>query len=54
MYLQLPHMYEICSPFKGEKHTNLFSIQIADTKGAPASYVVGKEESVACIIHILK
>lgn len=54
MYLQLPHMYEICSLFKGKKHTNLFSIQIANTKGKPASYVIGKKESMACIIHILK
>lgn len=36
-------MYEICSLFKGKKHTNLFSIQIANTKGKPASYVIGKE-----------
>lgn len=27
------------------KNCNLFSIQIANTKGKPASYVMGKEES---------
>ena len=44
MYLQLPHMYEICSLLEGKKHTNLFSIQIANTKGKPA--VAEKERSL--------
>lgn len=38
-----------------ERNTPIYSAyRLQIQKGEPASYVIGKEESVACIIHILK